>query len=617
MTVAIAYLDGPRLRRSFMAAARWVAAGREELNRLNVFPVPDGDTGTNFWLTMRSISEAMSRLGDAPLPDVSRMAAQAAVMGSRGNSGMMLSHFLVGFDEAVGNRFRMRAHDLAAAIRRGFERLHASLENPVEGTILTVCREAARGAECAASQHEDLESVIKGTLHSAEEALEKTPELLSTLKEAGVVDAGGKGFVRMIEGIVRLIDGQLKDEADEDLEAFAGAAVPAALAAVEASHDFHFCCEVLVRGASLPASGAAREAAHALGGDSLQVLRIGELLRVHVHLNEPEPLFALAEGWGEVLTRKAEDMRRQHHMLALERRSVAVVTDTASDLPDDVLDRYGIALVPLQLMFGDEVYQDRYGLESRAFYRRLRKKGGVPPTTSQPTVQTFHDVFAHARAQADTVVGVILSSGLSGTFANAQAALAHIKAGGITLVDSRSVSLSEGLLALRGAELAEQGWAAQAIAAELTRVRAQSGLLFTLATLENVIRSGRVSRAKGWIAGLLDLMPIMSLDAEGRVMPVDRARKQAVLPRMLEHLAAALPARYERLRLGVIHADAPEMAERVREAVTGRFHPLETIVTTVTPVIAAHAGPGAWGIAWQVEDPPPDAAGTDAPAAAP
>ncbi len=142
MTVAIGYLDGPRLRRSLLAAAQWVGASRDELNRINVFPVPDGDTGTNFWLTMRSIAEALHRLGDAPLPEVSRTAAQAAVMGPRGNSGMMLSHFLVGFDEGIevpdefeawSQHQRVRAGDpAAAAIKEAIEAMDINALTPLE-----------------------------------------------------------------------------------------------------------------------------------------------------------------------------------------------------------------------------------------------------------------------------------------------------------------------------------------------------------------------------------------------------------------------------------------------------------------------------------------------------
>src|SRR5512145_2894610 len=143
MNVGIRYIDGPRLARSLLAAADWVAAGREEINRINVFPVPDGDTGTNFTLTLRAVSDALRALGAASLPDTARTMARAAVLGARGNSGMMLAHFLLGFAEGIGERRTATARDVAAGLRRGSETLYASLDEPREGTILTVAREAA------------------------------------------------------------------------------------------------------------------------------------------------------------------------------------------------------------------------------------------------------------------------------------------------------------------------------------------------------------------------------------------------------------------------------------------------------------------------------------------
>jgi len=600
LTAAIGYLDGPRLRRSLLAAAQWVQAGRDELNRINVFPVPDGDTGTNFWLTMKSIAEALQRVGDAPLPEVSRAVAQAAVMGSRGNSGMMLSHFLVGFDEGIGSRFRIRARELAHAIHQGFLRLEAALENPVEGTILTVCRDAAEGAKEAAAGGADVSGVIHHTLATAVQALERTPDLLADLKRAGVVDAGGLGFVRMIEGIVRLIDGTLQDEAQEDARAFQGV-MPAAAFEVAEDRDHRFCTEVLVRGDDLPSSSVAREKLHELQGGSLLVLRTGDLLRVHVHLNDPAPLFELAERWGEVVTRKAEDMREQHQMLAAATRPIAVLTDSACDLPDDILDRHGIGLVALQVMVGDQVFEDRVQIQADEVYRHMRH--GRTLTTSQPPASAFAAGYEHARAGADEVVTVVLSSGLSGTFANAEAARRSFGAGGVHLVDSRSVSLGLGLLALRAAELAEAGWEAVEIVAECERLRTQNGMFFTVARLDNLIRSGRVSRVKGWLGNLLDMKPILSLDAEGRITPVDRVRgSPALLPKVLELLEDAIPARRERLRMGVVHADAEATAQDIQSALHKRFRPFEIIVSPVTAVIGLHTGPDAWGVFWQVED---------------
>src|SRR3954453_24194624 len=121
MTVGIAYVDGPRLARSLFAAADWVAAGRDEINRINVFPVPDGDTGTNFSLTLRAVADALRALGDAPLPETAQTMARAAVLGARGNSGMMLAHFLLGFAESLGDLPTATTRDVAGALRTGAE----------------------------------------------------------------------------------------------------------------------------------------------------------------------------------------------------------------------------------------------------------------------------------------------------------------------------------------------------------------------------------------------------------------------------------------------------------------------------------------------------------------
>src|ERR1044071_4461911 len=206
MTVGIGYVDGPRLSRSLFAAADWVTAGRDEINRINVFPVPDGDTGTNFSLTLRAVADACRALGDTSLGETARTMARGAVLGARGNSGMMLAQFLLGFAESLDDRPSATARDIATAVRRGSDTLYASLDEPREGTILTVAREAAAAAERAAADSPDISEFMRRMLADGEPALARTPELLAVLREAGVVDAGGKGFVRMLEGVVRFFE---------------------------------------------------------------------------------------------------------------------------------------------------------------------------------------------------------------------------------------------------------------------------------------------------------------------------------------------------------------------------------------------------------------------------
>jgi len=601
MSVGIAYVDGPRLARSLFAAADWVAAGREEINRINVFPVPDGDTGTNFSLTLRAVADALRALGDAPLPDTARAMSRAAVLGARGNSGMMLAHFLLGFTEALGDRTQATTTDIAAAVRRGSDRLYTSLDDPREGTILTVAREAADAAERAAAEYPDVGEFMRRMLDEGEAALARTPELMAVLKEAGVVDAGGKGFVRMLEGVVRYIEGDpiLPVSA---AEMAATAMAPAALVDVAVERDFQFCTEVLVRGEQLPPANEVRTSMHTFGG-SVVVVVASDILKIHVHTDTPEAVFSYATRWGRVETTKADDMRAQHRRLAHpERRPVAIVTDSSADLADPVLDRHRIALVPLQVVFGDRTFRDRVELKPDEFYRRLRSAKELP-TTSQPAPAEFVRVLRDARSEADEVVAVLLAGALSGTFASAQAAVRAAGISGVHLVDSRSASLGLGMLALRGAELAESGWPAAAIARELERLRGQGGMLLTVDTYENLLRSGRVSRGKAWIAGMLDVRPILSLDPAGRVLPVDRVRGRAnVVPRVLGLLERRLTPRPKVIRFGVVHAEAPEVAERVRTALVAAYRPRDCFVTLATGVLGTHVGPGAWAVFYQVED---------------
>lgn len=551
-------------------------------------------------LTLRAVAGALRDLGDGgaplPLPYVAQTMAQASVRGARGNSGMMLSQFLLGFRDGLGQRLRANAAELAAAIDLGFERLQASLDEPVEGTILTVAREAAAEAGRARGES-DLRVFMSRIVNHADAALQRTPELLAALKSAGVVDAGAKGFVRLLEGVKRLIEeGHLAQGAVERLSASSSAA---AQTEVEADRDYRYCTELMIRAPKLPDAAEVRKALRAHGG-SIVVLSTGDLLKAHVHTDAPDAVFTLASTWGTLESTKADDMRAQHQALQA-RRPIAFVSDTACDLPDELVLQYDIGLVPTQLIVDDRAYRDRLELTSAEFFRRLR--AGHDASTSQPAPQAFTDAYRDAARAADHVIAVVVSSALSGTYANAEAAAKRFDAARVTVVDSRSATLGEGLLVIRGVELAATGWTPDAIVRELLRIRAQSGGFFTVDSLDRLVRSGRLGRGRAWLGTKLNLKPVMALTMEGRIEPVGRARGQdAARSRMLELLDRALTPRPRALRLAVAHGDIPEFADALRVELVARYQPMQCLVTPITPVIAAHTGIGAWGVFYQNED---------------
>jgi hypothetical protein len=594
----IAYLDGPRLRRSLLAAADWVDLGREELNRINVFPVPDGDTGTNFAMTLRAAAESVRPLRRARLAQVTKTMAEACVFGARGNSGMLLSHFLVGFRESLGEVTVASPEHVAEAMRAGADHVYRGLDEPVEGTIITVARDAAEAARAAARATRDFRDFMRQVLNRAQASLSRTPELLAVLKEAGVVDAGAKGFVRLLEGIVRLMDGDPM-VALTDTPAVTQPDA-AAMASVTADQDYQYCTQVLVRGNALPATTVVRTSLRELGG-SIVVLSTSDLLKVHVHTDHPQRVTELARSWGAVESSTAQDMREQHRERAVTQRSVAVVVDSTCDLPDELVDRHRIVIVPVQVIANGEAQLDRVEVQAEDVYRRMR--AGETFTTSQPPPGTIVRAFQDALCEADRVLALFLAGKLSGTYQSAQTAAGAVE-GPVTTFDARTTSLGLGLLTLRAAELVEQGRPIPDIVAELDRVRDRSGGYFTVDTFDNLLRSGRVGRGKAWLGTLLDIKPILEVTKEGRVAPLDRVRgRDALVPRILEHLERVLTPRPRRLRMGVVHADEPDVAAMLRDEFQRRFEPEDVLVHPVTAAIGVHVGPGAWGVFFQIEEP--------------
>lgn len=602
------FLDGAGLRGALIMSAEYVQRHRADLNRINVFPVPDGDTGTNLALTVSSIADHLRRSTDASVGVVAREAANAGIMGARGNCGMILSHFLLGFAEAIGDRTRLGVSEFGAVLRSATSHVYAALEKPVEGTMITVMRAIADEAERL--QHSDFIVLFEQLLVKAREALANTPDLLPQLKAAGVVDAGAKGFVHILEGIAGYLSGDpltaLEDTPSYDAEPqFA-----VAQAAYESEEQFRFCTEALVRGDRLPSQDQARAWLRERG-DSLVVICSGDMLKVHIHTDEPEAVFAYLRGFGELASHKAEDMQAQHAVaqraaaghMTLARRPISLVTDTACDLPDAIVRGHGMHLVPLNLIFDDQVLRDRLDMSPEQFVVELRK--GAHPSTSQPAPAAFMEGFRRAAEEGENVIAVLLSSALSGTYASAQAALKQLGDAGVPihLFDSKGGSLLQGLLALKASELGELGWEPARILTELERVRGQSGFFIVLDTFERALASGRVGRGKAWLGSLLDIKPVLDIDPSGKLVPIDRVRgRKNALPKMLEILESKVPKTAKKVRFGVMHVAAEEMLEPVTKEIRARYGNVDVVQAPGTPIIGTHAGEGAWGIAYMVED---------------
>lgn len=305
-------IDASTLSRMFLAGAKNLEAKKEWINELNVFPVPDGDTGTNMTLTIMSAAAEVGALGDTDMESLAKAISSGSLRGARGNSGVILSQLLRGFTRGVRKYEELDAPLIAAAMERGVETAYKAVMKPKEGTILTVAKEAALKAVEIAEEMEDLEEFFREVFVHAEATLAKTPEMLPVLKEAGVVDSGGQGLLEVFRGAV---DGFLGKEVDySQFEKSAAPSVTKISPQAEADIKFGYCTEfIIMLNKELP-----EEEEHSFKeflmsiGDSIVLVADDEIVKVHVHTNHPGQAIERALTYGSLSRMKIDNMREEH-----------------------------------------------------------------------------------------------------------------------------------------------------------------------------------------------------------------------------------------------------------------------------------------------------------------
>lgn len=305
-------INADMLARMFLAGAQNIEAKKEIINELNVFPVPDGDTGTNMSLTIMSAAKEVMALDDRNMKDLAKAISSGSLRGARGNSGVILSQLLRGFTKAIRDEEEIDAMTLAAACQRARDTAYKAVMKPKEGTILTVARAAADRALELADSASDLDTFFDGIFQHAEETLARTPEMLPVLKEAGVVDSGGQGLLEVLRGA---IDGYHGKEVDySQFEASAAPKITKISPQAEADIKFGYCTEfIILLEKPLPQEEVSRfrEFLDSIG-DSIVLVADDEIVKVHVHTNHPGQAFERALTYGQLSRMKIDNMREEH-----------------------------------------------------------------------------------------------------------------------------------------------------------------------------------------------------------------------------------------------------------------------------------------------------------------
>jgi len=347
----VATIGGQDLREMFAAATTWLEKSASDIDALNVFPVPDGDCGTNMLLTMRSSIEEAYRAPDRSASAVAQAMANGALMGARGNSGVILSQIWRGLAQGLAEKESFTGSDLAEALLQASTMAYKGLSNPVEGTILTVVREASAAAQAqAASGNDDLISVMEATVSAANESVANTPSLLSVLRDAGVVDAGGQGLYTLLDGALRYLRGEVEQMQFRKPQMIASnipltARTPQMLAAEEVPYGY--CTEFLLKGEKFDPDKLRTRLEKK--GQSLIVVGDESTVRVHIHTLDPGNIIHYAASLGTMHQVSIRNMDEQHQdFLQMQKErmpatDMAIIAVVSGDGLADILGSLGVA----------------------------------------------------------------------------------------------------------------------------------------------------------------------------------------------------------------------------------------------------------------------------------
>ena len=306
-------IDGETLEKMIVSATAWLEKGAPDINAINVFPVPDGDTGTNMVLTMKSALEEVKRNQNRDVSSITKSLAHGALMGARGNSGVILAQFWRGIAKALEGKTYLTAKDFANSLKKALKAAYTGIINPAEGTILTVLKDASKAAEETAKKGDDLIAVLEAAVKSAEDSVARTPSLLPALREAGVVDAGGQGLYVFLDGALQFLKGEshkLRYGTPRLITTQAELVPKAAQMPMWLEAPQGYCINFVIKGQNLKLNKIEKGLHNK--GQSLMVGGDASAVRVHIHASDPSEVLSYAAKIGELHQIVVTDMADQY-----------------------------------------------------------------------------------------------------------------------------------------------------------------------------------------------------------------------------------------------------------------------------------------------------------------
>ena len=591
--MSIKYLDGIRLYRVLSAGLQRVLEREDYLNKINVFPVPDADTGTNMAYTLSEIKNDIQQNVHSNIADMSDLIADSALDGARGNAGSILAQFLVGLSEGLSNYAKVTTQQFADAVKIGKQYAYQALLNPVEGTILTVISDWSDTLQRLSNKYSDFVEILEHALKTAEKSVKDTPKKLKVLAKAGVVDAGGQGFVDLLNGIQEFIrEGKIRKIKIPRI-------LKPKIKEIEFNEKYRYCTECVISEENINRIKL-KDQLMALG-DSLIIAGSKHKAKVHIHTDKPKTVFEICRSFGKVFKDKADDMLQQQKDAHKQHKPTAIVVDSTADLPDSILEEKNIHVVPVRLNFGDKHYIDKVTLSIEEFWNELQNNP-VHPKTSQPTPGDFRRQYQFLATHYESAISIHLPAKTSGTMQSAITASKALTNFPTTVIDSNNVSIGTGLIAIRAAEAIEANKSIDEIIAEIESAIKNTKIYILLNTLEYAVRGGRVSKSKKRIADLLHVSPILSIGTDGTIITDGKIfGRKNLYDRFIKYVEKKIPPN-SKYRIGIAHGNCEQRARKFEKHFINKVGKENVFFSQIGPGLGTHAGTNAMGIAVQIQD---------------
>lgn len=496
-------IDSKTVYYSVICGAKEIIKNKDRLNEINVFPVNDGDTGNNLSFMMKSIIDLTDY--KSSVKETLSSIAEAAIDSARGNSGIIFAQYLLGLSKSIEEDDKITMEQYASASIYASEYAYNSILKPVEGTIITVMKEWGESLKRFSKKANYLE-VLLDSFERLENAVEKTKEQLLVLKKANVVDSGAKAFNLFIKGVLYYLNNSITTDVHKQSD--------------EISLDFkedyslknekRYCISVLVK--DLNTNIDKLKSDLKILGESIAIAGDKNKSKIHIHTNDTIKLFDLLYSKGDIIDINIEDMHLQYNIINNRKSKIALITDSIADISDELINKYQIYMLYLDILHKESSYIDRLSISQKKILE-IAKNSNELPTSSRPSLKRIKELYNYLLKYYDSIIVLSVSSNLSGTYESFKK-VSEEYANKIDVIDTKQNSASQGLLVKKCAELIFSGISQKEIVKIIKSKH--SKILVQVNDISNIIKSGRISRRKGAIANFMGLKPIVSLDEKGR-----------------------------------------------------------------------------------------------------